>query len=419
YLDGDPKDVSVVTPFSGTGKLLFFTAAVTDEDSDLSKPGFQGSGLSGHLNIDLKGDSAGRLSLDQLVSNPKAALSVDFGVQADLRLGVELTAFGLPKLMADFVIDWNWRLGDKTVSFPDISIQNLRLDMRSTVFDFLMPIANKIADVAAPFRDVVTTLTTPIDGLDIFLDSARADLGKPSDNTVRGLIDTAYEYYRKGVTSNKPPALDWAFLDAVQFALNMPDMLRTLLTASAGLPLGSIYHLGTSQMSFVSGSSAASTGSSGSELLSQVASLSTMASGGATSSATARSGLQFMPYLTDIGNWAKVFSGGSATLFTYELPLLQFNFGFDVLLARIPIPLPPLSWLSIVIGAKGAASAKLDLSFGFDTFGIQKAISSGNPLDAPPYRPSDSDSKASGFSWPPEPATGLPFSSVGSVQSLT
>jgi hypothetical protein len=382
YLDGDPKDFSVVTPFSGSGKLLFFTAAVTDEDSDLSKPGFQGSGLVGHLNIDLKGDSAGRLSLDQLMSNPKAALSVDFGVQANLRLGVELSAFGLPKLMADFVLDWNWHLADETVAFPDISIQNLRLDMHSAVVDFLMPIANKIADVAAPFRDVVTTLTTRIDGLDIFLDQARRDLGKSSDNTLRGLIDTAYEYYRKGITNNKPAALNWAFLDAVQFALDMPNMVRTLLTAGAGLPLGSIYHLGTAQMSFVQGSSSAPTGSAGSNLLSQVASLSTMASGGSTSSATARSGLQFMPYLTDIGNWAKIFSGGSATLFTYELPLLQFSFGFNVILAKIPIPFPPLSWLSIVIGAKGSASAKIDLSFGFDSFGIQKAISSGNPLDA-------------------------------------
>ena len=88
-----------------------------------------------------------------------------------------------------------------------------------------------------------------------------------------------------------------------------------------------------------------------------------------------------MPYITDISNWAKIFSGGNATIFTYELPLLEFSTGFDVELARIPIPFPPLSWLNIVIGAVGSMRATIDLSFGFDTFGVQKAVQSGNPLD--------------------------------------
>jgi hypothetical protein len=88
-----------------------------------------------------------------------------------------------------------------------------------------------------------------------------------------------------------------------------------------------------------------------------------------------------MSYLTDIGNWAKIFSGGSATLFTYELPLLEFDFVFNEILASIPIPFPPLAWISIDIGVIGKVSAFVDLSFGFDTFGVQKAIASGNALD--------------------------------------
>ena len=114
-------------------------------------------------------------------------------------------------------------------------------------------------------------------------------------------------------------------------------------------------------------------------LLSTMQAISTGSSGTVSSSG---SGLQFLPYLTDISNWAKVFSGGNATLFTYEMPKLEFQFGFDVLLATIPIPFPPLAWLGIGIGAVGSASGYVDLSFCYDTFGVQKAISSGNPFDA-------------------------------------
>ena len=105
-----------------------------------------------------------------------------------------------------------------------------------------------------------------------------------------------------------------------------------------------------------------------------------MASGG-TTVVTERTGLQFLPYLLDIGNWAKIFSGGNATLFTYELPVLDFQFVFQEMLATIPIPFPPLSWISLNIGAVGRARAFVDLSFGVDTFGVQKAMQTGNVFD--------------------------------------
>ena len=150
--------------------------------------------------------------------------------------------------------------------------------------------------------------------------------------------------------------IDWAFLDAVKFALDMPEAIKSLLSFGAGLPLGSIYGLGTSNVRFVKGDgSSASNTSSNTELYKAIAGITSQASGGSSAS-TERSGLQFMPYLTDIGNWAKIFSGGNATLFTYELPLLEFDFVFNEILASVPIPFPPLSWISIDIGAIGSVS---------------------------------------------------------------
>jgi hypothetical protein len=122
YLDGDPSDADTISAFEGRGKLLFFEAAVIDRDTDLSKPGHQGSGLRGTLDLDIQGNDAGQLTLDQLLSSPQTVLNADFDVNADLRLGVSLNAVGMPKLVSDLVIDWDWSMGDAAFQFPEISI---------------------------------------------------------------------------------------------------------------------------------------------------------------------------------------------------------------------------------------------------------------------------------------------------------
>ncbi|MFM7569627.1 MAG: calcium-binding protein, partial [Betaproteobacteria bacterium] len=381
YLDGSPKDPTVITPFSGSGKLLFFNASVTDTDLDPDTKGFQPSGLRGQLGIDIKGDATKhRLTLTDLLSNPSSRLGLDFKAAADLRLGLSLSALGLPALKADLVMGWDWSLADKSVRFPKISIENLRLDFRSAVADFLMPIADKIANIVSPFRDIVYALTEPVPGLELFTDAPRKLLGLNPDPTLRGLLDVIYELVRKAKPSLNLPKMDWSFLDAVKFALDMPDQLRSLIALGSGMPLGSIYGLGTSDVRFVSNFAMPEPDSKDNAVFNAIASLTSLASGGKTQNVN-RSGLQFMPYLLDIGNWAKIFSGGNATLFTYELPLLEFEFVFQEILATVPIPFPPLSWISLNVGAVGRARAYVDLSFGVDTFGVQKAIQSGNLFD--------------------------------------
>ncbi|NBS65984.1 MAG: discoidin domain-containing protein, partial [Betaproteobacteria bacterium] len=381
YLDGSPKDPTVITPFAGSGKLLFFSAAVTDRDLDPDAAGFQPSGLRAQLGIDIKGNvKQSRLTLSDLMSNPSAVLGVTFTADADMRLGVELSALGLPALKADLVVGWDWSLADKALRFPTIAIENLRLDFRSAVTDFLLPIANTIADTVSPFRDIVYALTQPVPGMELFTDTPRKALGLAPDPTLRGLIDVINELVRKTRPSLNLPRINWAFLDAVKFALDMPDQIRTLLSLGAGLPLGSIYGLGTSDVRFVSNFKMPDAGSKDNAVFSAISSLSALAVG-STVTAKESSGLQFMPYLLDIGNWAKIFSGGNATLFTYELPILEFEMVFEQMLAPIPIPFPPLSWLSINVGAIGRARAYIDLSFGVDTYGVQKALQTGNLFD--------------------------------------
>jgi hypothetical protein len=63
FLDGNPTDPNVTTPFSGDGKLLFFKASLVDQN-----PHGKASGLYGQLGMDLLGDARGRLSLNKLFS---------------------------------------------------------------------------------------------------------------------------------------------------------------------------------------------------------------------------------------------------------------------------------------------------------------------------------------------------------------
>ncbi len=373
FLDGDASDPDKITPFEGRGKLLFFEAGLKDIDNNPNKPGHQPSGLTGRLALDVVGDSAGRLTLGKVLSDGLSVLKPSFVVDADLRLGLFLAATGLPKLEADFVFDWGWSLADPgKLEIPRINIENLRLDLKSAVLDWLLPIADKVAKGVAPFKDIVDALVTPIPGLDRVV---------KEDPTLRGVISKVV-----ALQDPKAPPIDWSFLDAVRFALQMPEAVRTLAAIGSGMPLGSLYNLGRPDFRFAAAKLGTGPGSDSSvldRLMVEVTDLNEQSTGGVKASASAkeRSGLVFLPYILDIGNWAKMFSGGNATLFTYELPLLNFGVNFDVQIARIPVPIPPVSWIQIVIGAFGSARGYVDLAFGFDTFGIQKFMETDNLLD--------------------------------------
>ena len=85
----------------------------------------------------------------------------DFFVDANLRLGMTLSMDEfpiLPTLRADFVFDWGWRIGEE-FSMPDVSLENVRLDVGTLITDFLSPISKKIQDIIEPLRPLVEVLT--------------------------------------------------------------------------------------------------------------------------------------------------------------------------------------------------------------------------------------------------------------------
>ncbi len=355
YLDGSPDDPNKITRFTGEGDLLFFKANIQDNN-----PGGKASGIYSGLSIDLKGDSKGRMAVNRMLSSqPKDLFEVKFGVDAKLDLGVELEldgAKGLPRVAADLELDWSWQMGQK-MQAPSFGLRDMRMDLGSFTTDFLTPIAEQVRDALTPMKPMIDALDTKISGLDLII---------PSDPTLKGLINQIL------VIKGKQP-IDWSFLTEAKQMLGLVDQIANL-KPNEWLPLGSISGLGTKNVQAVQATNVPSNTSVDQFLAQNTRQTSTSSSGFGK---TPRSGFQVMPYIKDISNWKNLLTGGDATLFTYELPLLQFKADFDAVLAMIPI-----GPVSINIGARGNFAATADLGFGYDTKGIRQAISSQNPLDA-------------------------------------
>ncbi|MEX8493277.1 MAG: hypothetical protein AB3X43_04715, partial [Sphaerotilus sp.] len=362
YLDGAPTDPNVVTQFNATGSLLFFRATVTDQDRRPDLPGFQPSGADVVLGIDIKGDGRGRLDVSRLFSqSPSQSFGIAFKVDSDINLQAVLDmpgVAGLPTLKANLVVDWDWQYGQKMTA-PSISLDHLRVDVGSMVQNMLLPIVEKIEGVISPIKPFVDMMTTPIDGLEFI-----KTIG--IDNTPLGLINSMLELQGK-------PQIPMGFFNAVKFISDLPDMVRGWADTGEIL-IGDLSGFGSGNVTTQAASQSASA-----SLISKFKSVETQSAGGATSASEARSGFKMFEYIKDINNWKAILTGGDATLFSYELPLLGIDVNQHFNLGRILLAPSPFF---LVFGADLKFSAKADLAFGYDTFGIRKAISSGDPVDA-------------------------------------
>lgn len=358
FLDGNtdtrstPQNAEV---FKANGKLLFLGAELEDK-----RPNGKASGVYGGLSLDVVGDERGRLTFNRILSNQMSNLfKVDFGVKADLNLQTTLAiagAEGLPRLRGDIEAKWDWQVG-KAFTSPGISIKNLQVDLGSYISNFLQPIANKIAQTIKPLEPIIDVLTTKVPGLDIVT----------KDDTVKGLINLLLQI--KGYNP-----IDWSFLDEAKQMLALAKQLGNL-KSNDWLLLGDITGLGTSNTTATATTLSQSQLGNIDTFLKSNTRQDTKTSG---TTKTPRSGFQVLPYLKDIKNWMNLLSGKDATLFTYELPLLEFKAELEVLLFSYGIP----KIASIDINAIARLSAMADLGFGYDTYGIRKSIQTGNPLYA-------------------------------------
>ncbi|MGB7327574.1 MAG: hypothetical protein WBD31_22040, partial [Rubripirellula sp.] len=378
FLDGSPTDPNSTTAFAGDGSLLFLKATIEDMDGDPNKAGFQASGVYGHLSIDYTGNERDRLTFNHIVAQPISKLfDINFGVDAHLQLDATLEiegAGGLPKLRGEVVMDWGWDF-ENGASDPYVAIENLRIDVGSFVEDFLGPIARQIQQILEPFRPIIDVLLADIEPLRI--------LGLENPNMLE-LINLILKI------QGKQP-VNWAFLYAAKDMLKLVDQVNDMLGMGGEILLGDIVGLGSAAVTaveatevpdFLKGTGVSLDGPEA--LTSALSDIAIKSEGGAEKpkkkqgfSTTPRSGFQVLPYIKDIGNWMNLLTGGDAVLFTYEMPLMEFNTDFSVLLAEARFYV-----LSAKLTAIGELGAAVDLAFGYDTYGIRKAIETGNGVHA-------------------------------------
>jgi len=390
FLDQNPNDPNNFAPFNGTGTLLYFTATIADQTQDPTGAQFIPGGVNAPLTLFYGGDSRGRLPLNTMMALPDNRLfTTTYSATAALDEALTLSAPSLPELKADLLVNWTWDIKTGAAD-PQISLQDIRLNVSSLLSDFLKPIAQQIANVLDPFKSVIEAFTTKIDGLDKIL----------KDPTLCGLINVILE------VAGKDP-IDWSFLDAAESMLNLVDTISTM-SPDGDIMLGDITDLGTLN-EVPEGTDADDTVQPGDgvekeeekedskeakDTLTKEADSTEKSSegeaeggsegrseGGTDSSSETsseqRSGFQFLPYLLDINNWVQLLEGGNATLFTYEMPLLKFHAEFEV-----PIYALDVKVASIGVYVKGSFDANVDLSFGYDTYGIREAIQTGDPAYA-------------------------------------
>ncbi len=368
FLDGENGN-----PFTGIGILGPLSMSVVDKDRDPGREGFQSSGVFGSLVLDINGDSNDHVTVNRILNTPKDTLfDLDVSLAADINFAVTLGLeagqgnFSLPELSADLEFDWGWSYAGGATA-PELSLKDITLDLGSLISDFVTPIANRVADTLRPIGGFLDALTDTLPGLDQIdgFGEGLDDEGNPQrPANILGIINFVNELEGRR-------QIDWSFINAADAALDLVETINNILNYSGSIALGSIYGLATGEVTW----EAASNQNIPSGLEDSFEEITVSTQGGSTDSS--RSGFVIFDYIKDIGNWAKLLQGDSATLFTYELPILEAEFAFDKVIGRFlagPIP--------ISIAGFGSIKLAADLAFGFDTFGIQNAIKNSNPLQA-------------------------------------
>jgi Ca2+-binding RTX toxin-like protein len=339
---------------SATGTLLFLQLEIADDDRSPTQ-------FVGQFAVDLRDpNSDGKLTFAEITSS-----GTQFGDVIDYRLEavadvnlVLIASFGgntaFPRVLADFSLYWRWDLKDGAQT-PRIEFKNLRLDLGSFLGDFLAPILKEIRKVTEPVQPIIDVVTAK---LPILSELAGRKITLLDLAEVFGLLEPSTR----------------VFIEDILSVISLINKLEGLGEGTILIPLGSfsLSDDGSGQMRNIG-------------LMEDLGRLdlgSQIASGLNTGPGTSQTFVnQTAGFASDIGalsnfsipifdNPSEIFNlfiGESVRLVEWRMP--QFKFEFEYV-QRIPI-YPPL-----YAQFGGRLGATIDIGFGYDTYGIQKYISS-------------------------------------------
>ena len=342
------------------GQLFFLQLDVSDESDGHDAEGHprDTSILEGYFVVDIKDPvgNDGKLTASDL-QRPGLSLgdvvSAKLGIKAAIHLDLAVSFGGsaqFPRILAEFDLVWSWELGHAATA-PVIGINHVQLDVGTFIGQVLAPILQEIKKVTGPLQPVVDAIQAPIP---ILSDLA----GRPFN-----MLDLAELFGYLTPSSRK-------FIEAIatiiDVANNTPVVGDTIL-----IPLGNI---AITQDARGNTSSAPKPGG-GSSNKSPSERVDGSGSGGpiqALFKKLEKIGIKF-PIL-DISAVAQLFSGKPVSIIEYHMPVLELKAAFS---QTINI------WGPIAVFFGGEIGVKIDLTFGYDTYGLQKYFSSSdkNVLD--------------------------------------
>ncbi|MCC5845792.1 MAG: LEPR-XLL domain-containing protein, partial [Verrucomicrobia bacterium] len=304
-------------------------------------------------------------------------LRADIIVNLSLELSVSDNA-AFPKIRADLNLDWGIDVNFRDENpfgevnwYPHVGMNNIRLDMGSFLTQYLRPVLEQIDEGLSPIRPVIEVLTEPIPvisdiaGRDISLSNLLYQFGGPKGQAIATFIDVVR------LVSD---------LSAMVAAL--PDDMNVYLpignfwipSGKNGLEDGIFYDNNELTPPSFSQQNQALTGdnveaAAGAFGLLNDANKANQPNNGITNN-NKKGGFAF-PIFSDPTQVFSLLMGGDAVLITYSLPQIDFSFN-----KRIPlIKLGPFQ-----AGMRFGFEITAQLHFGFDTYGVRKAMDTGNPL---------------------------------------
>ncbi|HEY9171448.1 MAG TPA: Calx-beta domain-containing protein [Verrucomicrobiae bacterium] len=337
------------------GQLLFLQLDVMDSPT---APSF----FEGFFRVDIKDPNHdGKLTVAELFSSGTRfndILHAVLGAEANVNLKL-IASFGgntaFPRVLADFHLGWTANT-DQGSSSPQIDFTNIQLDLGTFISDFLGPILKEIRKITEPIQPIIDIVTMR---LPILSDLAGEKITLLDLAEVFGLLE--------------PSTVD--FIEGVIQVISLINKLDGLGEGTILIPFGAFRLL--------EGSDGRRTNiqalqNAASRTMNDIAAAAQAATGpGASSSYTSK----VSGFASDVGSLSNfkipvfdnpaelfnIFIGEPVRLIEWRMPTFKFKFTYT---QSIPI-YPPL-----YAQFGGTIGADINIGFGYDTYGIQKFISS-------------------------------------------
>lgn len=349
-------DLSVAVPqLDVTGSLFFLDLRI--KDGHVANPGGPNSSFIGQFIVDLR-DPVGtndHLTFADMTSGAfsfadafKTTISATAGVHLDLEISFGSNA-AFPSITAEFDLTWAWSNNSASDSTLNVAFNNITVDAGTFISKLLVPILLQVQKVTGPLEPVLKLLVDPIPGL--------SDL---SGHDVT-LLDIA-----EGFGYLKPGARK--FIETVVTITNIMDDMATATAGGNTLK----FNLGSYT---ISGTSTASTGAATvvAGPWQQTPSNSGGGSGPIANALSELSDIGFKFPILSLSEIFKLMQGQPASLVEFTMKPLEFYFDYSQSISLYP------PFLTLVLG--GYVSGRVDLTFGFDTYGLQIYQQSHNVLD--------------------------------------